>query len=117
MDKIIHKVNKTSPFTITEVTNTSYKGGYRYEVLIEQQDNFELVSNKFDITTLKPFDKVLARPSNGDIWECELFSSYHLNCPIPFHCIGIWTEQCIPYEGNEHLLGTRNDCDDFYKTW
>ena len=26
-------------------------------------------------------------------------------------------EQCIPYEGNEHLRGTTNDCDDYYKTW
>lgn len=27
------------------------------------------------------------------------------------------TKQCIPYKGNEHLLGTTNDCNDFYKTW
>ena len=26
-------------------------------------------------------------------------------------------KQCIPYKGNEHLSGTTNDCDDFYKTW
>lgn len=26
-------------------------------------------------------------------------------------------DQCIPYEHNEHLRGTTNDCDDFYKTW
>ena len=26
-------------------------------------------------------------------------------------------KQCIPYEGNEHLLGTTDDCDDFYKNW
>lgn len=26
-------------------------------------------------------------------------------------------QQCIPYEGNEHLLGTTDDCDDYYKTW
>ena len=26
-------------------------------------------------------------------------------------------KQCIPYEGNEHLLGTTDDCDDYYKTW
>jgi hypothetical protein len=22
---------------------------------------------------------------------------------------------CIPYEGNEHLLNTTNDCDEFYR--
>ena len=25
--------------------------------------------------------------------------------------------RCIPYEGNEYLLGKTDDCDDFYKTW
>ena len=25
--------------------------------------------------------------------------------------------QCIPYESNRHLLGTKDDCDEFYKTW
>lgn len=25
--------------------------------------------------------------------------------------------QCIPYEGNEHLLNTSNEPDDFFKTW
>ena len=24
---------------------------------------------------------------------------------------------CIPYESNEHLIGTTDDCDEFYKTW
>ena len=27
------------------------------------------------------------------------------------------SKQCIPYKGNEHLLGTTNDCDEFYKNW
>jgi len=25
--------------------------------------------------------------------------------------------RCIPYEGNEHLLGTTDDCEEFYKNW
>ena len=25
--------------------------------------------------------------------------------------------QCIPYEGNEHLVGKTDDCDEYYKTW
>ena len=27
------------------------------------------------------------------------------------------TQQCIPYEGNQHLLGKTDDCDEYYKTW
>ena len=30
---------------------------------------------------------------------------------------GICWAQCIPYEGNEHLLGKTDDCDEYYKTW
>lgn len=118
-DKIKHKVNKTSPFTITEITDTSYKGGYRYEVLIEQQDNFELVPNKFDITTLKPFEsKVLVRDNYGFIWKPAVFGFYYQEALNKFVSIGgISWGQCIPYEGNEHLLGTTDDCDNFYKTW
>lgn len=79
------------------------------------QDNWELVPNKFDITTLKPFDKVLTRTTNSDVWGADLFGFYKDGW---FLCNGhIGFRQCIPYKENEHLLGTTNDCDDFYKTW
>ena len=53
----------------------------------------------------KPFDKVLVRDELYDIWQNNFFG-----CKNPkdntFSCItGEW-KQCIPYEGNEHLLGT-----------
>jgi hypothetical protein len=117
-DRIIHKVSKTSPFTITEITDTSYKGGYRYEILIEQQDNFELVPNKFDITTLKPFDKVLARCSSLEKWCIQLFEKFDETGNFPFICMGYNKyKMCIPYEGNEHLIGKTGSCDEYYKTW
>lgn len=116
-DKIVHKAYKEPPFTITEITDTSYKGGDRYEVLIEQQDNFELAPSKFDISILKPFDKVLVRDDNERCWNCELFDSYRRDMHYHFNGIAACYKQCIPYEGNEHLLGTINNCDDFYKTW
>lgn len=58
---------------------------------------------------LKPFDKVLVRDFIFEKWEIDLFS--HIdndNEARPFICLnGVW-KQCIPYEGNEHLLGTDN---------
>ena len=30
---------------------------------------------------------------------------------------GFSVKQCIPYEGNEYLIGTTNECNDYYKTW
>lgn len=28
-----------------------------------------------------------------------------------------YDSQCIHYEGNQHLLGTTDECDNYYKTW
>lgn len=53
----------------------------------------------------KPFDKVLVRDNYKDSkWGCDLFS--HKNEDGLYVCIGQIWENCIPYEGNEHLLGT-----------
>ena len=81
------------------------------------EHDFELVPNKFDITTLKPFDKVLVRSDYGYKWIAALYSNYSLGNPLFVTAGGFLYKQCIPYEGNEHLLGTTNDCDYFYKTW
>ena len=91
------------------------------EILCAYQENFNFCQEKFDITTLKPYDKVLTRGCNESTWKPQLFS--YLDNDLKEHCykfviIGSCSmPQCIPYEGNEHLAGTTNDCDDFYKTW
>ena len=56
---------------------------------------------------LKPFDKVLVRDDKEDQWSANIFS-YQVR--DMFHCLGegYW-RYCIPYEGNEHLLGTTKD--------
>ena len=58
---------------------------------------------------LKPFDKVLVRDDKEDQWSANIFS-YQVR--DMFHCLGegYW-RYCIPYEGNEHLLGTTKDVD------
>lgn len=88
---------------------------------IKAQDDYELVPKKFDISKLKPFDKVLTRQTSGQIWTANLFShkiDNNKNLSITFVCVGgHCPTMCIPYEGNEHLLGTSINCDDFYKTW
>lgn len=84
-----------------------------------ETNTLELIKhNKFDINTLKPFDKVLGRTNDNGIWECDIFSYYNADELFnKFHCIGVNYRYCIPYEGNEKLLGTTNDCDDFFKNW
>lgn len=84
-----------------------------------QSNSIEICSSdKFNPLTLKPFDRVLVRPSNSDIWECDFFSSYNADSTNPFHCVSMWTDQCIPFnESTEHLVGTINNPDKYYVTW
>lgn len=65
-----------------------------------------VVSDKEAKHQFKPFDKVLVRDLDEHEWECSLFS--HIDEEGYYVCVGSWWMQCIPYEGNEHLLGTTN---------
>ena len=63
---------------------------------------------------LKPFDKVLVRNRNTQRWHADLFgfkSSDGGN--IFYHCVCTSWNFCIPYIGNESLLGTTKDVDDY----
>lgn len=62
------------------------------------------------VDELKPFDKVLVRDNEDDIWEVSLFG--YKDDELYYRCDnGITWIQCIPYDGNEHLLGTTNNVD------
>lgn len=57
----------------------------------------------------KPFDKVLVRDLDSERWRCDFFEKQEENEGFNVRCFrGVWY-QCIPYEGNEHLLGTTNN--------
>ena len=85
------------------------------------QDNWELVPEKFDITTLTPFEsKVLVRDNKTETWKPAYWGFYDEtnNVSYPYIIVGGSVfGMSIPYENNEHLLGTTDDCDEFYKTW
>ena len=76
---------------------------------------------KFNPKTLKPFDKVLVKYSlDCDFdWECDLFSHIdNKDDEFPYHCVGTNYRYCIPYNNEtKHLVGTTNDCPDYYKWW
>lgn len=55
----------------------------------------------------KPFDRVLVRDDDEQRWICDIFSNVEED--RTFCCVGGTWPQCIPYEGNEHLLGTTNN--------
>lgn len=59
---------------------------------------------------LKPFDRVLCRDGVGEKWRIDLFASVLTdNREYNYKCmINVW-KICIPYKGNEYLLGTTKD--------
>ena len=73
----------------------------------------------FDINTLQPFDKVLVRDFLNEDWMADFFerideNDVHYNAT----CVTSHWEQCIPYnDETKHLLGTREDCPEYYKWW
>lgn len=82
-----------------------YGGKYNPETL--QVEPVKVVEPK---CSFKPFDKVLARCNKDSVWRCELFSHYNtFNKQFPYVCLSSVYKDCIPYEGNQHLLGTTNN--------
>lgn len=56
---------------------------------------------------LRPFDKVLVRDSKSDNWRANLFG--YIDKDEYYHCVYANWVYCIPYAGNESLLGTTKD--------
>ncbi len=67
----------------------------------------QIVDLKPKVDELKPFDKVLVRDSESDKWRANLFG--YIDKDKYYHCVYANWVYCIPYEGNEHLLGTTKD--------
>lgn len=86
--------------------------GYKWD------DENKLVRKKFDITTLKPFEsKVLVRDDDCEIWRASYWGCLLEREECMYDTTRGSYAQCVPYEGNEHLLGTTHDCDKYYKNW
>lgn len=129
-DKVRLKNDKNTIETINDIFSDSYRLysdsyglGSHHLLFFKEQDEWELVPDKFEISTLKSFEsKVLVRTTTRGYWKPAFWGAY-----TPDNSDGLkhheylttvgFTRYCIPYEGNEKLLGTTNDCDDYFKTW
>ena len=70
---------------------------------------------KFDVNTLQPFDRILVRFSGNLNWQIGLFGYKYEKL---IYSNGTVYYQCVPYnEETKHLLGTSNDCPEYYKWW
>ena len=73
---------------------------------------------KFDPKTFQPFDKVLAKDGFSSKWTCSFFSHMDNDVSFPVYCSGGYFKVCIPYnEETKHLVGTSDDCPEYYKWW
>ena len=114
-------------FTITNIDNNEFYHGHgkdsrgkmcEFMIPVVKQDNWELILNKFDPKTLKPFDKVLVRDNFENTWYATFFS--HIDDLKSFFYKFVTTagksyKYVIPYnEETEHLLGTNKQAPEFY---
>ena len=117
-DKIKHK--DSGLYCTLEGYSTgisAYRTSIGLSLTYNDLEHWELVPNKFDISTLKPFEsRVLVRDYHHQYWKVSFFGHFD-KFMGKFDTVRGEYMQCIPYEGNEHLLGTSNDCDEYYKNW
>lgn len=99
------KANDKQKTLFIAAAEKHYGGKYNPETL--QVEPVKVVEPK---CSFKPFDKVLVRCNEDSVWRCELFSHYNtFNKQCPYVCLSSVYKYCIPYEGNQHLLGTTNN--------
>lgn len=126
-DRIKTKTSSYNYF-VAEIRDNSYLAIYNhdeYPYLIPFADEkcYELVPNKFDLSALKPYkSEILYRNSPGGYWKPAFWGAYmpqnseqHSN--HNFLTTDGFVRYCIPFEGNEHLMGKQDDCSEYYKTW
>lgn len=106
-----------------------YTDRFRYATEEEKQQLFDalakegkawdaekkMIVNLKTKVEFKPFDKVLVRNTDTEEWFPGFFEKMDSTWNYPYHIMNRRSmtdfafKQCIPYEGNEHLLGTTKD--------
>jgi hypothetical protein len=81
---------------------------------IQDQDKWKL--EKFDIHSLKPYDKVLVKNGDG-CWYPSIVSYVNSSGNVYIIDYTNLADYAIPFEGNEHLIGKFDDPDPYYITW
>lgn len=113
---IIHK-SGYSHYTIKAIEEDRYRMKNDFFLMFIDQNEWEIT--KFDIKSLKPFDKVLVRDNNDSPWFTNFYSHYRKESSrFCYGCSNTNYAQCIPYnDETKHLVGTKEPCPEYYKTW
>ena len=91
MSELLSLSKKDDSFMFAEETDAEKKA------IVDLKPNIEL----------KPFDRVLVRDFEDQAWQVSLFS--YKDSDSYYCCNGCAWDRCIPYIGNESLLGTTKD--------
>ena len=84
----------------------------------EKKKELVKVEPKFDISTLKPFDKVLVRDFDNDMWRCSFYEWFAKDMDYPFTTMRCSFKQCIPYnDETKHLVGSTEMPPKKYINW
>ena len=85
-----------SPADRNKLFSALVKEGYKYD-----KEQHKLIKQEF-----KPFDKVLVKHNSSDLWYADIYLGQVKDSIFPYRCTTNSYIKCIPYEGNEYLLGT-----------
>lgn len=126
VDKDLISVRNTSGI----INNFSLNGRFYKEgecVLFPSKNQrdwskFKVPVQKFDPKGFQPFDKVLMRDGDTFEWIPSFLDSVIKEPSGEYLAVGLilrckW-RMCIPYnDETKHLLGTKDDCPEYYKWW
>lgn len=81
----------------------------KIDIIKRYLSEYEYLLDEMPKHDFKPFERVLVRRTNQERWKLHLFSRESVG-DNKYECLGgVGFSQCIPYEGNEHLLGTNKN--------
>ena len=81
----------------------------KIDIIKRYLSEYEYLLDEMPKRDFKPFERVLVRRTNQERWKLHLFSRESVG-DNKYECLGgVGFSQCIPYEGNEHLLGTNKN--------
>lgn len=81
----------------------------KIDIIKRYLSEYEYLLDEMPKRDFKPFERVLVRRTNQERWKLHLFSR-RSEIDDKYECLGgVTFSQCIPYEGNEHLLGTNKN--------
>lgn len=99
--QIIYLNFPADPQMISMRTNFLFETKFPLEIRVPKEKKKDI-----SVCQFKPFEKVLVRNEFGEKWQCNLFDCLFNNEDgYNYSCIADSWKQCIPYEGNENLVG------------